>query len=1256
MLVCGTARAATPPKISSYPAVSQRPVIADGTTVYTVTMTVSDADGYSDIKDVRVMFDYFEAGGVNTNARGYMGWGVSDAQLTKYGGNWVLADATGGYRWGYTSDTWGGTTYITPVSCATTVGGSASGGAGTRTVTWGFKAKAAWASNPLVNDVDCYAADATYSTGWQENPSDFDVVASVCSQYAVAPSAPVVTGVAANSANVAISPSDSSSDLFCIQVSPAIDSKGYIQADGAPGHAAVWQTKSQWGTRAVTRLASSTTYSFSARAAGSTGVVCASAFGPATTTTTATLQHTINAAAAGKAISPYILGDATRLDMSQSTGATAKLWSLLQDVSARGIAGGLDADTYNWKDMSGQGVGHTGTPGAEVPTTLAWMRNIRDHSALPLVTANVRGIGPLASSGYGTFYYTNTSAGTVTALAADWVRYTNYILPTYRQGDTLTASDQAIVDSINWYGRPKLLSTGETATPKVTWWEIGNEPELALPWSTPGVTTYNPTPVEYASRYKQISTAMRVIDPGVKTGPCITTANSENDWLGAVLADPANTVDFISYHPYGPLYGYAQSYGDTTGTAELALKAVRQQQIDTYNGVIAHIDASGRNPADIKLIASEWNVSDWHWEMTSQAARMSHAIGAADTLFAYAGLGLFAAHYWSYPTYPSGIETPGYKLFKEMEQSVGEKLIDSFTDDPTTRVYTTWNSRTHNLAVWALNLSDAADKQVRLSINSIQGVGTITRKTLGMLSGATSLLDYQPNSSTTVIDWKTTDLTGSIDPSDFTVTLPHATISLLVFHQQPSDIPALKAKADGQVVGIDAASISAAFPDSFYIESDDRSVGIRVSLPGHGLSAGTRVSLAGTMGTDADGEREIAAWAAYPCGTGTVLPLGMTNSALGGTPSSQQIGVEPGIGANNIGLLVRMWGKVSSIDRSAGTITLDDGSGTGATCVMPDGSIIPRQWLFASVAGVSSYKKVGDQIRRVVRASRMDDVHVEDADTASILTGRVTDSTNGVLAGVRITVNPGAISAKTEADGTYAVYGAPSGVCSVSAARPGFTGQTATGVVTNLTQITTCDSKLAPTGWTSYLDGSVKPQNSGWLQLASDGGAVLDLGSANWGLRQADDGGGYDKWYRSSILSALTLGCRFRIDSYSGSDIDLMVLSAGGTGATPYVGVGIMNGQLVLKGTANDHVLLELGPVIAGAWNTALLYVDNPTNTVRLEWNGAELYNGVVSDLYNAGGSGSAEFGASNYWGQGGSSTVTFDWVCSGPGSIYPAP
>lgn len=784
LLACVSSAPAASPTFSTMPTLSSAVLVADDTTEYTVLMKVSDGDGYDDIRCLRTLFNYSEAGGDRTQGRGYLAWGKSDADLLQYGGTWVLADATGGGRWGYQTDAWGGTDYMTPVSCVMAPEGKASGGTGSRTVTWAFRVKPAWAHNPVVNDADAWAADGGSVIGWRDNASEFDVVPAPCNGFAATPRAPIVSTPTCTTLDVTLDPADSDQNLYAIRVSPEYDGRAWVQTDGRVAAQPAWQTRADWATTTMTGLAGGLTYGFRVRAMSQAPGICPSSYGPSASGITAPESRTIRADQAGVAISKGIIGNATRLDAYPNTGGSMdRVWEIVGGSSVRGIAGGMDADTYNWKDMSGQGVGHSGTPGPDVPTTLMWMRRARDHRpAMPVITVNTRGTGPLSSSGWCTFYYTDTSLPPLIPLAADWVRYVNFILPAYREGDTLPAGDQAIVDSITWYGRPRLLLPGETSTPRVDYWEIGNEPELTLPWCTPGQPTHTLSAGEYATRYKQISAAMLAVDPAIKVGPCTIGET----YAYAVLADPAARVDFVSYHPYGPLYWFANAYGDTAATAESGLRYIKKQQVDRCASVRNNIARAGRDPDVVALMASEWNPSSWEWECSGKDRRVSHALGIAETLFTFAELRLAGAHYWSHPTSCSSTtEAPGYKVFQMLQQHMGDRLIDSFTDGLNFRLYVTRDSQTHDLAIWCLNFSETENKTIELGLTGLDLVDAVRLKTLANLSGDTSLLNRNDSPASVIVDWTERTLTG-LDLSRFMMTVEDATLAVLVIEQTPA--------------------------------------------------------------------------------------------------------------------------------------------------------------------------------------------------------------------------------------------------------------------------------------------------------------------------------------------------------------------------------------------------------------------------------------------------------------------------------------
>ena len=765
--------------ISSLPAMSSSVLVADDSTQYTVTLTASGVAGYNDITSVRVLFNLTESNSDQTKGRGYLAWGQTDSDITNYSGTWVFADATGGGRWAYQTSPWDSTPYITPIGCSMSTGGSATGATGTRTVTFTFTVKPAWAANPLINDADAWAMtandgpdDSDYcKVGWIDNPADFVVVAAPCTQSAATPGTPVVSNPTVSTLDVAINPADSDTDLFAIRISPPSDSPAnvrmfneYVQADGTMGGWPVWQTKAAWATTTVTGLISSTTYSFTTRAWNNNPETCPSPWGPAGIGTTTLLSHSIDCDAAGTAINKGVHG----MD-AQTKRVSAASTNYTLDVS-RNTSMRFGGDGYVWKTRTAQW-------GSNTDSTLKYLRYARDRNSYLQILTNTRGIG--TGNGEKTWVYTDQTPETLAALTADWVYYCNILVQTKRQGDVLTPDEQALLDSLTWGTDDKLLAPGESMVPKVTWWEIGNEPEG--PYPPPALT-----PADYANRYNIISAAVIAEDPTIKIGPGCMTANNGNAWLDAVFANPANRVDLVAYHPYGNLYGITR---DSTGGSLDALSLMRGlnmhkgQQATSKQNIVARLVAYNR-PADTPLLISEWNTSSWQGTYYYGLGQtVAQGLGTAEDIFSFIEMGIVASQYWEQPNIPNyaNVEVPCFKVFKAMQAYLPDTLVDSLSDGYF-RLYTTKDSLYQGLILWAINMSDTDDKSVRIQLQNLPSpvtIASITMKTLAAYAGQTSLITRSYN--TELVGWTDTDLTGQIDPADFTMTFGRATLTMLIF-------------------------------------------------------------------------------------------------------------------------------------------------------------------------------------------------------------------------------------------------------------------------------------------------------------------------------------------------------------------------------------------------------------------------------------------------------------------------------------------
>jgi len=164
-------------------------------------------------------------------------------------------------------------------------------------------------------------------------------------------------------------------------------------------------------------------------------------------------------------------------------------------------------------------------------------------------------------------------------------------------------------------------------------------------------------------------------------------------------------------------------------------------------------------------------------------------------------------------------------------------------------------------------------------------------------------------------------------------------------------------------------------PGYFYIEETDRTSGIKV-VSGDPAREGKLTSVKGTLQT-VNGERQITAtWIGIGL-TGTVPdPFSMSITSLGGPALNEYTpGVKGGRGVNNIGLLVRIWGKVTST--GAGYFYVDDGSiliiseehsePLPAKVICGTGVTPPALNSYVTVTGISSCEPSGaDSVRRIL--------------------------------------------------------------------------------------------------------------------------------------------------------------------------------------------------------------------------------------------------------------------------------------------------
>lgn len=195
-----------------------------------------------------------------------------------------------------------------------------------------------------------------------------------------------------------------------------------------------------------------------------------------------------------------------------------------------------------------------------------------------------------------------------------------------------------------------------------------------------------------------------------------------------------------------------------------------------------------------------------------------------------------------------------------------------------------------------------------------------------------------------------------------------------------STIDAVRGLANGTVVSVDAKVVGRCFDGYFYMQEPDRTGGIKVISSSTAVAPGKLVNVIGTVGTLATGEKQITARVVGVAGEAEVEPLAMTAGALGGSAAPGKPGVFQGIGANNTGLVVRVFGRVTAV--GSGYVYVDDGTGladgsgnTGVRVAL-NGVAAPGLNQYVGVTGISAVQSVAGRNVRVVLTARAEDVRL----------------------------------------------------------------------------------------------------------------------------------------------------------------------------------------------------------------------------------------------------------------------------------------
>lgn len=180
--------------------------------------------------------------------------------------------------------------------------------------------------------------------------------------------------------------------------------------------------------------------------------------------------------------------------------------------------------------------------------------------------------------------------------------------------------------------------------------------------------------------------------------------------------------------------------------------------------------------------------------------------------------------------------------------------------------------------------------------------------------------------------------------------------------------------------------------NTIYVSELDGSEGIRISHSAGAVptvSEGDLVNVYGTLST-INGERAIISPTVEVIGSGCAVPKpkSMPNRNVGGEPLGSYVaGVLGGSGPNNLGMLITTWGRVTNVDSTAKTFSIDDGSGR-QTLGIPGlrvhcggraggtNLILPEIGDYVLVTGISTSFSSGSTIISNVRPRKQSDIVV----------------------------------------------------------------------------------------------------------------------------------------------------------------------------------------------------------------------------------------------------------------------------------------
>lgn len=311
----------------------------------------------------------------------------------------------------------------------------------------------------------------------------------------------------------------------------------------------------------------------------------------------------------------------------------------------------------------------------------------------------------------------------------------------------------------------------------------------------------------------------------------------------------------------------------------------------------------------------------------------------------------------------------------------------SFCFSTRNNVVTDWLESMQNDYRWDTNLKGTISGYVRTTTNQAISGATVSTST-GGYSATTNSSGYYSIANVTQGTYDIiASKSGYASFKQTGKTVNSGQTTSVNFNLAPiGSLQSVKQAQDGAVVGVTGVVTASFQPNRFYLEDTARSCGIGVSsttLP----DVGDAVSVQGLTATSS-GEKIINAYSVVKTGTQSVpKPFAMNNLTVGGgTYGAQQAVLNYSTndsyssGLNNVGLLIRTWGKVTSVDQANSVFYIDDGSnlrdGSGPAGIRVDCTNLPLPTLNSSVtlAGISGVTQTSGKTVRLLRPRSISDL------------------------------------------------------------------------------------------------------------------------------------------------------------------------------------------------------------------------------------------------------------------------------------------